>query len=96
MSTLSSSSTDAEVEAAYDDSASYLEDESTAKAMAHVTAGTILLRRLASEMRQGSTQLRYEPKLVQDSVALARAYAVASGATGSPRVVRVNFIPGRE
>lgn len=46
MATLSSSSTDAEVWAAYDDNASYEEDGSRAKANAFITACRILKRRL--------------------------------------------------
>ena len=43
MATLNASSTDAEVWAAYDENASYQEDDSTAKALAFITAGRILL-----------------------------------------------------
>lgn len=46
MATLNSSSTDAEVWAAYDDNASYEEDGSRAKALAFLTACRILRRRL--------------------------------------------------
>jgi hypothetical protein len=46
MATLSSNSTDAEVWAAYDDNASYEEDASRAKALAFVTVGRILRRRI--------------------------------------------------
>ena len=45
MATLSSTSTDAEVFAAYDDNASYAEDGSQVKAKAFVTACLILMRR---------------------------------------------------
>lgn len=54
MSTLSSSSTLAEVQAAYDDNASYLEDDSVVKAKAFVTAVRILLRRTPSRAEKGS------------------------------------------
>jgi len=45
MSTLDSTSTLAEVKAAYDDNASYAEDDSTTKAAGFATACRILLRR---------------------------------------------------
>ena len=55
MSAINSASTNTEVEAAYDDNASYLEDASVAKCAAFMTAARILLRRLDSEVSdQGS------------------------------------------
>jgi len=45
MSSLSSTSSLAEVQAAYDDNASYTEDESGDKCRAYITACRILLRR---------------------------------------------------
>ena len=53
MSTLSSSSTDAEVLAAYDDNASYEEDSSRTKAAAFITACRILRRRLPISAGRG-------------------------------------------
>lgn len=53
MSTLSSSSTLAQVKAAYDDNASYAEDASVTKAKAFLTACRILLRRLPARSKSG-------------------------------------------
>ena len=49
MSALSSSSTLVQVENAYDDNASYAEDESVAKCRAFLTACRILLRRMPAQ-----------------------------------------------
>lgn len=49
MSTLSSTSTDAQVWSAYDDNASFEEDQDTGKARAFITACVILLRRRPSQ-----------------------------------------------
>jgi hypothetical protein len=54
MATLSSSSTDAEVQAAYDDNASYEEDASATKARAFVTACIILRGRVPVSAAKGS------------------------------------------
>jgi len=56
MSTLTSSSTLAEIEAAYDDSASYAEDRSPAKAKAFITACRMLIRRYVPDAAKGSTR----------------------------------------
>jgi hypothetical protein len=53
MATVDSSSNLAEVEAAYDDNASYAEDQSTTKARAFVTACRILIRRYPSSQASG-------------------------------------------
>lgn len=51
---LTSSSTDAEVEAAYDDNATWFEDASVTKARAFVTACLILERRLNDQVMKGN------------------------------------------
>jgi len=63
MSTLSGTSTLAEVQAAYDDNASYAEDGSTAKASAFLTACRILLRRIPTEAGKGSNRVRTDENL---------------------------------
>ncbi len=56
MSALSYTSSDADVNAAYDDNASYMEDLSIAKCRAFITAVRILIRRLNNkEADQGSS-----------------------------------------
>ena len=53
VSTLTASSSDTEVKAAYDDNASYVEDASATKARAFITACTILIRRLPNRSSLG-------------------------------------------
>ena len=53
VSTLTSSSTLADAEAAWDDNADYAEVGSTTKAQAFIQAGRILLRRLPSRVASG-------------------------------------------
>lgn len=64
MSTLTSSSTFAEITAAYDDNASYEEDESASKCAAFITACRFLLRRMADESQKGNNnRLRFAKNL---------------------------------
>ena len=58
MATLSSSSTFTEVVNEYIDNASYLEDASTTKAKAFVTACMILLIKYPEEIQQGNEQIK--------------------------------------
>ena len=60
MSTLTSSSTLADVQAAYDDNASYLEDNSVTKARAFVTACIFLMRRKAERSRHGPAEHEFD------------------------------------
>ena len=61
MSTLSSSSTLAQVQDAYVDNASYAEDASVAKAKAFVTACRILLLKLPAEAGTRESHVRLNP-----------------------------------
>ena len=78
MATVDSTSTDAEVKAAYDDNASYLEDRSVAKARAFVTAGRILLRRLFSKQSDEGASVESRVELIraeiQDAAQFLRKY----------------------
>ena len=65
MSTLTSSSTIAQIEAAYTDNASYVEDNSVAKCRAFITACTILLLKLPAESGTREGQMRLNPDLIQ-------------------------------
>lgn len=94
MSTLSSSSTIAEVKDAYDDNASYYEDNSVAKAKGLVTAGLILLRRVPKRARHGSPgeEIEIDPAVIAAEVRTAKAFIEASGGgTGGPRVKHPSF-----
>ena len=88
-STLSSSSTYAEVWAAYDDNASYQEDASRTKALAFITACRLLRRRLPiSAARDGQAITR---ESLGEEVAKADAWLAANpGSTGSGST-RVRF-----
>lgn len=92
-SSLTSSSTDAQVEAAYDDNASYAEDLSPTKAKAFVTAVRILLRRLASGMSKGSNSLNYDRGLLQKQLAEAQEWVLLYSADdrAGPRITRADF-----
>jgi len=75
-STLTGTSTDAEVWAAYDDNASYEEDASRAKALSFTTACRILLRRRPSRSAFGS---RASQNLVEfDAAQIAAELKAAS------------------
>lgn len=85
MSTLSSSSTDAEVKAAYDDNASYAEDESTAKAAIFITACRMLLRRMpkqASHGGVGGREIQQDMQLIADEMRAAQRWSAARGPAG--------------
>lgn len=68
MATVSSSSTRAQIEASFDDNASYAEDNSVTKARAFVTAGRILLRRYAEQSTLGATSLRRNLSMIKEQV----------------------------
>ena len=90
MSSLTSASTLAAVEASYDDNASYAEDASVTKAKAFVTACRILLRRLPAEAGTRESHVRLSPELIRKEMTEAQAWLQANDA-GGPRVTRVNF-----
>ena len=96
MSTLSSSSTDAQVLASYDDSASYFEDGSVAKAKAMITAGTILLRRRAKRVSLGGEEIELDLEGIRQDVKSARKFvtsrtAAAAGGSGVTYVSLEDF-----
>ena len=84
MSDLSSSSTLAEVQAAYDDNASYEEDSSIAKARAFVTACRLLLRRVPSLMRDGEKhEIQVDLKNIQAEMQRAQRWIAGAAGVGS-------------
>lgn len=88
-STLSSSSTDEEVWASYDDNASYQEDVSQSKASAFITACRILARRLPiSAARDGQSISR---ESLREEVADARAWLAANPGSSGAGSTRVRF-----
>lgn len=95
MSSLTSSSTDAEVEASYDDNASYEEDASVTKCRAFITAARILVRRYVESIRQGAHELERDVERLQGEITQARSWLAANpdaaGAVGGSSVIHPNF-----
>lgn len=83
MSTLSSSSTLAEVNAAYDDNASYAEDNSPAKARAFITACRILLRRMTSVVEHAGQKVERDPAQIQEQLEEARQWLASHDTTSA-------------
>lgn len=88
MSTLSSASTLAEIEAAYDDNASYAEDNSAAKARAFVTACTMLLRRTLKRTARGggsvaASEMEWDPAQLREAIKRADVWLAANPAASS-------------
>lgn len=84
MSTLNSNSTLAEIEAAYDDNASYEEDGSVSKAKAFVTACRMLVRRYRKVMQRGSgTRIENDIARVQEELKRASTYVAQHDTAGN-------------
>jgi hypothetical protein len=90
MSTLSGTSTDAEVWDSYDDNASYEEDGSTTKAKAFITACRILRRRRPSSLTREGRSASYE-SLAQD-IKEAQAWLESATAAASSSGGRVRYL----
>lgn len=88
-STLTGSSTDAEVWAAYDDNASYEEDASRTKALAFLTACRILLRRTPARSSRGtgssSHLIEFDPARLTAEMTAARVWLVRNPSTSQIR-----------
>lgn len=78
MSTLNGSSTLAQVQAAYDNNASYAEDGDVAKCRAFLTACRILLRRMPAESGTREAHHRLNPELIQKEMTEARSWLDAN------------------
>lgn len=90
MATLTSDSTLEEINAAYDDNASYAEDADTAKAAAFITACRFLLRRTAKRAVDGRSgrELEHETRLLREEMEAADRWLArqsGSGGTGQTR-----------
>jgi len=91
---ITSSSTLAQVRAAYEDAAHYEEDGSATQARALITAANVLILRLSSEAAEGSERVRLDENLRQLRQAIedARAYIASNpdttGSTGAGAGVR--------
>jgi len=86
-STLTSSSTDAEVWASYDDNASYEEDESRTKAAAFITACRILMRRRPKRLAfDGKGEGEFDEVAIREEVKQARSWLAIHPASGTASV----------
>lgn len=91
MSTINSTSTLQEVQAAYDDNASYAEDGDVPKCRAFLTACRTLLRRMPAQTGTREAQLQLNPRLIQqEAQAWLEAHDTTSTPSGPP-VTRVSF-----
>jgi hypothetical protein len=90
MATLSSNSTDAQVLAAYDDNASYEEDNSRAKADAFITACRILRNRLPLSAGRGPQTFTRES--LQAEIEAAQRWKDAHPATTGSGGARVRYL----
>lgn len=80
--TLSSASTDAQVWAAYDDSASYAEQNSAALCAAFITACRILLRRTPQQALKGNKSVTVDLGQIQKEIVAAKQWLAASQSGG--------------
>jgi hypothetical protein len=74
MSSLSSSSTDAQVWAAYDDNAGFEENGSPSQAAAFITACVILLRRRPVQMSNDNHTVAFDGMAVREQLNRARKW----------------------
>lgn len=98
-STLSSASTDAEVEDAYADNASYAEDGSVAKARAFITACRLLLLRRPSQASKGGpggAALEFDPTLYERQITQAEQYIAVNNTAAGSGVRYTDFADFRE
>lgn len=96
MSTLTSASTLAEVEAAYADNASYEEDESLTKCAAFITAARILLVKLPKRAAHNERDVEMDTERISGEIKQAQAWqranaGVAAGGSGVKHVDLRNF-----
>ncbi len=86
MSTLTSSSTDTQVWAAYDDNASYEEDGSRTKALAFLTACIFLIRRKPKRMFHNQRGSDFDEVAIRDEMDAARKWIALNPASTTAAV----------
>lgn len=100
MSSISATSSLADVEAAYDNNASYAEDNDPAKAKAFLTACRMLLRRYPRIIGSGQQHTQLNTDLIQSEIDTAQRWLEANDTAtpraGGPRVTRASFENFRE
>lgn len=94
MSTLTSASTDDEIEAAYDDNASYDEDNSVSKAKAFITAVRMLIRRLNADAARGVNSVRFDRAALQRELDRAQDFIAGREDPDAPAVTVASFSSG--
>ena len=90
MSSLNSSSTNAQVWAAYDDNASFEEDSSPAKAAAFITACIVLLRRRPNQVSTDSQSVAFDAVQISNELKRARKW-LAANRSGSGSAIFQDF-----
>ena len=90
---LSSTSTDAEVKAAYDDNADYDINESASQAGQFIVACRILIRRLPKSGKRGQSEFELTPGELRKSIDAAKQWLAANGRTA---VIGVDFTEFRQ
>lgn len=89
---IDSTSTYAQVEAEYRDTADYLIDQSASKARRHAAAIRHLLVLLPSNSVKGANSVSMRVDLLHDELRRAEAYALAAGRSSpSANVIRPDF-----
>ncbi len=71
--------------AAYDDNASYVEDDSTAKAQVFITACRVLLRRMPKQVAQGGgdgREIQMDMQLIRDEMQAAQRWLSLKNTAG--------------
>lgn len=96
MSSLTSSSTLAEIQASYIDNASYAEDGSVAKAKAFITACRVLLLKMPKSSNSREAGATYNSDLILKEMEAAQAWVAANDSSptntsGGPSVSRLSF-----
>lgn len=82
---LDSSSTSAEVQAAYDDNASFEENGSVPQAQAFITACLLLLRRMPKMTNVDGQSVQFNADFVSQELQRARRFVAARSTGGSVR-----------
>lgn len=85
MSTLTSSSTLAEVKADYEDNIAYDINDSLTECQDFVIAARILLRRQADEMQQGGSRVREDYRKIRDELKKAEGWLKAKQSANATR-----------
>lgn len=83
MASVTSSSTVAEIEAAYIDNGSYVEDASVAKCRAFITAARALMIRLPSTATKGANTLSFNLENIKEELKAAQSWLEARDTSGA-------------